>query len=558
MKYWPVFPPVAFLQVVHALAPQATGGVECYALEVAQALGGTVLSLTPRAGGVPPEWLGLQVETRLPEEAPGDALRRVLDALQPQAVLVQHLGGVSPESLKILRERRTPYAIFLHDYTQLCPTHRLWHRSDEPCSGPGAVKCALCVCGGRRAIEVPWRMLLYRHRPELWEQAMGGAEMLVAVSRSVRDLWVESGAPPERIVVVSPRLPRAARPVDAGVARRRAVVYVGGWGAAKGALLLAQALDQVAGSLTLEVAGAADAAARAAFRAALAERHALQFHGVLARRELDALLARSSVAVMPSRWAETYGRFLAEAQEAGAGAVATALGAFPERLVHGLNGYLAAPDDPGSLAAALVEAEGGGWDVERTARHNAAESEDALWMLGQVIEHLRQGERRAPVNLVLRGVAAAVAQTTPVSPQQAEDQVVAALRAPVEGELAPVFDLLSRQRRLRLNQALALFHAAGCRSVLEVRPGLGDASTYFAGWGLEAMAEAEPCGEAEGGGEALRDALGVARPTPASRPEALWCNAGTPPEEWRLRLQRHPSLRVVVRETAEGAELVTG
>ncbi len=553
VKYWRV----SFLQIVHALAPQAAGGVELYALEVAQALGGAVLSLTPLAGEAPPDWQGFQVETRSPGEAPEDALRRVLDSLQPQAVLVQHLGGASPEALKLLRERRIPYAVFLHDYTQLCPTHRLWRRGDVLCSGPGAVKCAFCVCGEwRRAIEIPWRVVLYQHRPELWEQALGGAEMLIAASRSLRDLWAERGAPPERILVVAPRLPRPAPPSrsENPVPRRNAVVYVGGWGEAKGAVLLAQALDQVPGPLTLEVAGAVDAAARVAFRAAVAERHAVEFHGVLARAQLDALLARSAVAVMPSRWEEAYGRFLDEAQEAGASAVATAVGAFPERLIHGLNGYLAVPDDPGSLATALREATPGRWDHERTAQHHAAEREGSLRLLRGVLEHLQRGERRPPLDLVLPGVAAAMAQVTGCSQVQAEDQVVDALRAPVEGGLAPVYTILSRQRRLHLNQALALFHAAGCRSVLEIHPGLGDATAYFTGWGVTTMAENEASGE----GDALRDALGVTCPTPESRPDALWCNAGTIPEQIQLRLRRYPSIRVVVQETADGAELVSG
>ncbi|HET9783852.1 MAG TPA: glycosyltransferase, partial [Terriglobales bacterium] len=212
------------LQLVHALYPQSDHAASCFTLEAARALGGAVLSLAapdPRAAP-PGEWQGLQVVTSHPGESAHSALRRALDTLQPGVVLVQDLGAVNPALLLAVRERGIPYAVFLHDFTPLCPTQRLWHRRQELCSGPGRTgwKCAWCVSGmWPHAAELPVRTLLYRHRPSDWRTALVRADALIAPSRFARDFWIEQGAPPERIAVIAPWGTPAAGPAAPVVAR---------------------------------------------------------------------------------------------------------------------------------------------------------------------------------------------------------------------------------------------------------------------------------------------------------------------------------------------------
>ena len=77
------------------------------------------------------------------------------------------------------------------------------------------------------------------------------------------------------------------------------------------------------------------------------------FAGRVPADELARLRAAASVAIVPSRSAETFGLAAAEAMAAGLPVVATRIGALPD-----LVDDLAEPGDPGSLAAAITRVRG--------------------------------------------------------------------------------------------------------------------------------------------------------------------------------------------------------
>lgn len=469
------------LQLVHGIYPEATGGVEIYAREVEQAFGGGVFV----TGGALGDW------------------QRALDEATPDMVLVQHLGKMNPAWLLDLRERGIPYAVFLHDFTALCPTHKLWHRREERCSGPGwtGFKCAWCVSGSlRRAAELPLRAVRYRHRPQDWRTALLRAEVIIANSRFTRDFFIDEGAPAERIVVIAPVLPAVVPTMTASRAAARRLLYSGGWGQAKGAELLAAALDEVRPAVRLTVAGRFDEEARRTMRSSVSDRHELEFTGELAPKAMAELISDCDAVVVPSRWEETYSRIAFEAQRAGIPVAATAVGGLSERIVHGVNGFLSAPEDMYSLADAIEEALqarcGATWNPALVAANAAAEAEAALASLGQIVGHTEgvPGE-------IMAGQSA----SRPAS----------------------------RREQMELNHALAFFRGAGCRTVVVVDGEEGDklgAHAFFARWGVATVAGME------------------------GAPEGILAL-----DEWReeSELRRlYPSARALVRLTGAGPETV--
>jgi glycosyltransferase involved in cell wall biosynthesis len=81
----------------------------------------------------------------------------------------------------------------------------------------------------------------------------------------------------------------------------------------------------------------------------------VSFVGRVSGDELAELRRRASVAVVPSRAAETFGLAAAEAMAAGLPVAATRVGALPELLP---DGWLAAPGDPNALANAITRLRG--------------------------------------------------------------------------------------------------------------------------------------------------------------------------------------------------------
>lgn len=532
--------PTPLLQVVHALDPQAGGEIGQYAWEVAQQLGGWVLSLTPQAQPEPPAWGGLHVITPAAGESLIAAWHRALDIAQPQAVFVQSLGAMSPALLLDLRERSIPYAVFLHDFTPLCPTQRLWHRSEDRCSGPGRTgwKCAWCVSGElRRMAELPLRMVLYRHRPQDWRTALVRAEALVASSRFARDFWIEQGAPPERIAVIAPRLGldhRTPSPSPPNGARRR-LLYAGGPGHASGAELLGAALDQMPEPLQLDLLNVQDEEAQLRLRAAFAPHHQVVFHPPIPPAEMPALLSACGVAVVPSRWEQPFSRLIADAQAAGACVVATAIGGLAEQIIHGVNGFLAAPDDAIALADALREAFAAreGWDGDRVAKNAQAQALASVDALRSLFDLLARGATEPDPALALEHGAwlAQQAGRDHTTPLEAAQKLALALRHGEES--SPDYEArafaTTRRWRMEMNHAIAFFRGCGCHRIASVgpHPPAPIAVESFSTWGLELV--------------------------PAQDlPDGLWFEGDNPNPD--LLQHRFPQAKALVASLPEGME----
>lgn len=500
------------LQLVSALAPQAGDEAAQFAWAVAQNFGvqAATFTWTPHPDpAAESAWRGLDVHAPRPGEAALTAWHRALDALEPNAVWVHGLGGTSPARLLDLRERGVPYAVFLHDYMPVCPTHRLWHRRQERCSGPGRTgwKCAWCTNESRGdLVTLPLRWLGFRQRPQAWRTALLRAEALIAPSRFAREYWIAQGAPPERIAVIPP-----IATADAGAAPasqtpaatpRDTLIFSGGWDEAAGAELLGAALDQIRRPLRIVAGGhgdlTPDAAAR--LRAALAARH---------RLDLETVTAPGALTVVPARWEMPYSREVFIAQAAGQRVVATAAGGLAEQIIHGVNGFLTAPDDPIALAESIQEAldfSAPDWDAALVAENARADAAAATAQLRRLLKLLTEGA--AEIALQLEHHSWLAQLDNGQSAEENAETLITALRlvgieaVPGSGQqaFAQRAEMFSRRRWLDLNHAIAFFRGSGCRRVAPL-PAVripGDERQRLQNWGVELVpAEALPCGVIE-------------------------------------------------------------
>ncbi|HUX66703.1 MAG TPA: glycosyltransferase [Terriglobales bacterium] len=544
-------PAPRLLQVIDNAFPPCPRAAALYTQEVAHACGGAVFSLAPAAAPAPDPPLF----SPRPDESLRAAWHRALDQAQPHAVFVQHLGAANPALLLDLRERGIPYAVFLHDFTPLCPVQRLWHRRQERCSGPGRTgwKCAWCVSGRwQRWPELPLRTLRYRHRPRDWRTALVRADALVAASRYLREFWMDQGAPPERIAVIPPLLSAPPPPAPHPLGAPPRLLYAGGTGQDAGIEVLAGALELLHQPVQVEAIGCLDLVRRDALRAAIAPRHAVVFHGVVAPADLPALLAACDAVAVPARWEAAFVCLAAQAQAAGTPVVATAVGGLTERIIHGVNGYLAAPDDPHAFAAGLREAfrrEPPAWADAPMRQQAAAEADAARAQLRRLLQRLASGATEPDPALMLEhgGWLEAAARTHAIALPEAAQRLVTALRqveppdpsapaSPLQSDCRARAHAASRQRQVDLNHAIAFFRACGCRRIAHwpaATPPAADAVACFQAWGLQTV----PSGE-------LPD--GIFAPTPPWEPPAELDSA------W-LR-HRFPQARALVTVSAAGVE----
>jgi glycosyltransferase involved in cell wall biosynthesis len=161
------------------------------------------------------------------------------------------------------------------------------------------------------------------------------------------------------------------------------LVFVGRLAEKKGVDVLVEAVAQLS-EARLEIVGdGPDRAAleRLTIRLGVADR--VRFRGKLPKADVLGVLARASVAVIPSRVAadgdmEGTPVVLCEAMAAGVPVVASDLGGLGECIHHGIDGFLVPPGDVDALAATLRKMLSGGVDLDALGRAGAETARRSL------------------------------------------------------------------------------------------------------------------------------------------------------------------------------------
>lgn len=80
----------------------------------------------------------------------------------------------------------------------------------------------------------------------------------------------------------------------------------------------------------------------------------VQFHGGVSNEEIPAIVNRSTLMLVPSRWQEPFGIVCLEAAMMGRPVVASRVGGVPDVVEDGTSGVLVEPDEPAPLALAIA------------------------------------------------------------------------------------------------------------------------------------------------------------------------------------------------------------
>jgi glycosyltransferase involved in cell wall biosynthesis len=270
-------------------------------------------------------------------------VRGLIERHRPQILHCHNLFPMlSPAVLRAARDRNARVVVTLHNYRMFC--------LPATCIRDGEI-CELCL--GR----VPWRGVFYRcYRGSLAGSAAMAASLglhraigsfddvtlFLPVSRFVRDKHVQAGLTSARMVVKQNFCWPQPRRSGAG----EYFLYLGRLAPEKDVRTLLEAWRSVRAPLIL----AGDGPDRDILEALAPA--GVEFRGTVSPEEVTVLLGGARALLFPTRSNEGAGRSVIEAYAAGVPVIATALGALPEMIEHGVSGMLVRPRSP----AAWVEA----------------------------------------------------------------------------------------------------------------------------------------------------------------------------------------------------------
>jgi glycosyltransferase involved in cell wall biosynthesis len=366
--------------VSHRFPPDALGGVERYTEKLSEsllALDKSVAVLTRRPD---PGALRREVELRrsglpvhviagvapprerfLSELEGGEQLvREALAECDPEVVHVNHLLDLSPGILRAVRERGAALVLTLHDYYFACQRIVLRTVAGTNCAGPeGGVACAR-DCFGSENGSGPARWAL---RTTYFRRLLQLADRVVCPSEYVGDFFLRHGAPADRLRVV-PNGVWLDKPMqtsaDWSTPRERGRLVLAFLGAVvphKGLKVVLEALAMArleAVDLTAYGVIGDDECARELYALA-ADIPGLRFrmYGDYDTEHLPVLLRDIDSIVVPSLWPETFCLVAREALVRGIPAIVSRMGALPDGVTDGRNGFVFDHERADELAVIL-------------------------------------------------------------------------------------------------------------------------------------------------------------------------------------------------------------
>jgi glycosyltransferase involved in cell wall biosynthesis len=261
---------------------------------------------------------------------PGDVGR----AVRLGRARVVHAHNLQPalgwRALAAARAAGARVVLHLHQYRLVCAVGVCFTRGSEctRCHGRNTLPGVLLNCRGSRAEALAYGASLAIWQRRLLEQA----DAVIVPSRFARERLRDLGLPlPAGAVhVLAPPVRRVAAAPAAATDRDRAVadpyaLVVSRLAAEKGVDVAIDACRMAAMPLVVAGDGPEYAALRERVRGA-----DVRFAGRVEEAELAALRAGASIALVPSRSAETFGMAAAEAMAAGLPVAASGVGALPE------------------------------------------------------------------------------------------------------------------------------------------------------------------------------------------------------------------------------------
>lgn len=291
------------------------------------------------------------------DEAAVPFFSHFLQLYEPQLVHFAHLRFVSGLVGSCL-QHGVPYVITLTDFFPFC------HFSTR-IDSTGQL-CPTCQQGRRCGVFCPEKRVRDSGgRYAYAVQTLRAAQGVAAPSSYVASVY-EQEMPGVPISVIPHGVMRLSTVQRQGAVR--CFAYVGSISESKGVFQLIKAFASLPDTCRLEIYGGGNSAAVRRLRRLLKKEPRVQYFGSLPHEKLGAVYRRTDCVVVPSLVPETYNFVVREGLQSGCLVVGSALGAIPEAISPGINGFLFRPGSVDALEEALKLAFNFSWETYQKKR----------------------------------------------------------------------------------------------------------------------------------------------------------------------------------------------
>ncbi len=254
---------------------------------------------------------------------------------------------ISPSVFGPLKKKKIPIILTLHDLKPLCPNYKMYvnGRICEECKGMRFYNCFKNRCTkGSVMGSLVNSVEMYFH------YAMGyyqNVDRYIAVSKFYRDKMIEFGFAKDKISYLPNYID--TKSYDLNVPEKGYVLYFGRISEEKGISVLFDAA-RIVPEIPFYIVGTGPLEEYFKMKAHEEGLDNVRFFGYKSGKQLLTLLAEATCVVVPSVWYEAFGLVVIEAFAAGKPVIGSNIGAIPELIDQGVDGFVVQPGSEHELA----------------------------------------------------------------------------------------------------------------------------------------------------------------------------------------------------------------
>lgn len=281
--------------------------------------------------------------------------------------------------LTACREEKIPYILTLTDFNIFCHYATMVKQNGQFCAG--------CQEGRLCEQDCPTRVIGNpTTRYHTAKQIMENAAAVVTPSEFVAKIIHKEF--PAIIPYVIPHGLGEGFSNDKSRKQTKRIIYAGALSELKGVHLLIEAFRKIEGNVTLDILGTGNSFYVKRLHKLAKGDARIQFVGVVPPEKMQQIYRTSDCVVVPSIWYETYSFVLREALACGCIVIASDIGAMPEAIIEGKNGFLFRSGNVEDLQCVLQKAINFDWHEYYQASFPSLQDEgnyyQALYGLGKI------------------------------------------------------------------------------------------------------------------------------------------------------------------------------
>jgi len=345
------------LQVIHGFPPYYMAGSEVYAYNLSKELNNELdvyiftrvensflrnFELfseefdnlkTYRVNNITPEY---SLERKYLNRNIDIIFRKVLEEIKPDIVHIQHLSHLSTNIVNIVKEYNLPIVFTIHDFWMFCVRGQLLTRDLQICNGPNFSECVNCLSylntqeGNFYAYSLHMKNILSK------------IDIFLSPSKTLRNFYIENGIPEEKVLFSPYGFDKSRITFKKKRFEKNSKInfgFVGRIIPAKGVHLLIEAFNKINNeNIHLYIFGSLGK--DGIYLKKLAKNKNIHFEGGFDNRDIDKILDKIDVLVVPSIWYENSPLVIQEAFLKGIPVITSNIGGMAELVKDGVNGFL--------------------------------------------------------------------------------------------------------------------------------------------------------------------------------------------------------------------------